>query len=659
MLEQIFINFVPEDFPHLEEIKKRLELAGLRYYLPPADDNPVNQHAIVEKIKEIAGSHGCMLCILSNQAVSNSLFIGNIQLMCETARSSRVLIEYLIEDLGNDQSIRLFASQAYQVKRSRQSSEDGTDIIKRINQVIHPPARNVFKFLLRYISGKALIRLFIAVLVLGVGGSILFNVLQPAPSEPNLPTPTPVVMFVPFSGQSQDAGLIVDARSVPDCIPETVPVLEAPFLFHPATILDHQEFSDPAFEHTYDTRKWLFSYMLDDVSSVAVTQTNGVLQMAVAPIGGQALSIGLNSKYLFNLEQLSYLGFRFRLDDYQGRVQDATIFRSAFSMVPGEAVTNLDISINGISQILSNEHDISLGSRWHTVEMLGQPDKHFMDLYLDGKKIRTISFTDDQLVLWRHYGFSMLVSNTSDWVRIQIDEVIFGADRPIPQTIRPEDASYRFTPDTVALHEGFETSALDQALVDGAGFVSQSQGVVSFRIPAGKDNPGIQFRYPGKPISENNYYAARFRFTSPDDNYWANWASLYIGLVNLTFQSQGGFNLYLGSMRQELNFQGHSGSNNVTNAFAYNQNAAPGNWHTLEMIIEPVTAGSLDYTVSYWVDGGLLGRSNLQDSAPFLDASAPLVAVIQINSGSNRQNVFSGDIDDLVIGAISADKIKE
>ena len=151
-----------------------------------------------------------------------------------------------------------------------------------------------------------------------------------------------------------------------------------------------------------------------------------------------------------------------------------------------------------------------------------------------------------------------------------------------------------------------------------------------------------------------------FRFTSPDDNYWANWEAFYIGLENPTFQqSLRGFNLYIGTMRQELNFQGYSGTNEISNAFAYNQNAAPGNWHTLELIIKPPAEGLQTYTVFYWVDGYLLGSSSLEDPVPFLDVNAPLKAVIEINGGSYRQDVFSGEIHDLIIGTIASDKIEE
>jgi hypothetical protein len=251
------------------------------------------------------------------------------------------------------------------------------------------------------------------------------------------------------------------------------------------------------------------------------------------------------------------------------------------------------------------------------------------------------------------------VSNTSDWVRIQIDEIVFGADQPIAQTLLPEDAPYRFTPDTIDVHEDFGSEAFQQAMVFGGEYVSQTGSVLSFLFPPGKNDASIRLQYPGKPVSENNYYAARFRFTSPDDNLWANWGGLYVELENRNFQYPKGFFLMIGTLRRELYFQGFNGMNAGANAQAYNQNAQPGNWHTLEMIIKPPEGGSQGYSVFYWVDGFFLGQGILEDQAQFLGPEAPLLATLNIYSGSYRTDIFSGQIDDLVIGSISSEKIKE
>lgn len=381
--------------------------------------------------------------------------------------------------------------------------------------------------------------------------------------------------------------------------------------------------------------------------------------MAVAPVGDQPVTLELESKYLFNPDQLTYLGYRFRVEDYQGRKQDNTVLKGTFSFISGNTTSNPNIEIIGTTQKLGNSKNVDLGSRWHTIEMVSQEDKQKVSVYLDGMKLWNLSLDDVQLISWERVIISLMAANTTDWIRIQIDEIVFGSDQPLPEARLSEMAPYRFTPDKVDLHEDYSRPDYQPYLVQGSGYVHLSGGVLSFSFPKGKDDQFIRLEMPGKPISEINYYATRFRFTTPDDNAWSNWAGFFIGLTNKAFQTPDGFDLIIGSMRSEYNFQGQYGRNGIVNAFAYNQSAQPGIWHTLEMIIKPPTGSSQQYIIYYWVDGYLLGNGYLDDPTPFLDVNAPLFWIIQINSGNYRQNGLSGEIDDLVIGSIASDRIME
>ena len=143
----------------------------------------------------------------------------------------------------------------------------------------------------------------------GVITSLVFGYIRNVPSGSVHPTPTLVLIYTLFIPQSQDAGLTVDARFVPGNTAVADPETEAPFHYKPKTVLEREDFKDPAFDNSFDGRKWnLNHFMLDDIASMAVTQTNGVLQMAVAPTGNQPVSLTLESKYLFNPEQVPYLG---------------------------------------------------------------------------------------------------------------------------------------------------------------------------------------------------------------------------------------------------------------------------------------------------------------------------------------------------------------
>jgi len=660
MLEQVFINCVLEDTPIAEEIEKRLDLVGISFYVAPTSSSPAVEKELVEKIQAIAAGNGCMVCILSQKAIVNSLFISNIQLMCETARNARVLVNYPLERLENDQNILLFASQAFQVNKSGRIAEDLSRIIHRINQIVHPPAKDILQLFSGIISRRALIRLLLAVAALGVIASVFFNNSQKATPVPVQPTSTPALIFTPFSGQSQNRGLTQDARYVPDYKPDGDPAVAAPFYFKPGAVFEQEDFNDPAFNNSYDQQKWSFSSILNDVSSMAVTQTNGILQLAMAPLVNQNISLVLRMKYLYNRQQVIYLGYRFRLNDYQGKILGNTSLHGHFFDQYTGPESYIDtIQLDGLSQDLIGEASgIALGSRWHTVEMVSQEDRHFVDVFLDGKKIKALSFSDEQLNRWTNYTFAMDITNTTDWVRIQIDKIVFGGDQPLPVALQPEQAPYRFTPDSVDVHEGFSTQGNQQAFGSGAEFVTQSNGVLSFRIPAGKENQVIGFDLPGKPVNEDNYYATRFRFTSPDDNTWADFSYFFLGTHKINPPLGDAGELSIGTFRG-YDFQGHFGSYQAIDIPGFNLNTQAGRWHTLEMLIKPPDGTSQQYTAIYWVDGYLLGKVPIQDPTPFLDTKNPPAPYIQISGGSYRQNIFSGEIDDLVIGTIASDKIKE
>jgi hypothetical protein len=655
MLEQVLINCLAEDLPKVEEIKKRLEMAGILYYVQPAQLSPGIQKEMVEKIQAIAAGHGCMVCILSNKSVSDALFVSNIQLMCETARNERVLVYYSVEQLENDQSIRLFASQVYQVRKKRHDAGEASAVIKRINHILHPGSRNLFELFSGIISRKTLSGLLIAVAVLAAIASMLFNFVRKTPPASVPPTPTAVLLYVPFSGQSQDRGLTEDVRHVPDYQLAGDPAAEAPFHFKPENVFEQEDFNDPLYDHTYNKQKWYFSGSLNDVSSKAVTQTNGVLQLAMAPLANRSISLVLMVKYLFNRQQVTYLGYRFRLEDYQGRVDENTSLHVHFFDHPSSNKIIDTVELNGVARTVMG---FPLGSRWHAVEMVSQEDRHFIDVYLDGEKINTLSYNDEQLNSWMNYMFAMDITNTTDWTRIQIDEVVFGGDQPIPEALQPEQASYRFTPDSVSVHNDFSSPVVQLIFNSGTEFVTQTNGALSFDFPASKDLQVIRLVFPATHINDDNYYATRFRITSPDNNIWADSPYFFLGINKEDPVPGDGDGISIG-LFQGYNFEGHNGGSQGIEIPNYNLSSESGYWHTMEMLIKPPDGSSQEYTAIYWVDGYLVGEVPIQNPMRFLDPNMVLNTYIQISGGRYRQNIYSGEIDDLVIGKIASDKIKE
>jgi len=80
----------------------------------------------------------------------------------------------------------------------------------------------------------------------------------------------------------------------------------------------------------------------------------------------------------------------------------------------------------------------------------------------------------------------------------------------------------------------------------------------------------------------------------------------------------------------------------------------------LEMAVKPPDASLATYSAYFWLDGLLLGKTSLlTDPAPMLDTTANLQLSLEMNSKGPLLGPFSGEIDDLVIGVIAPEKIKE
>jgi hypothetical protein len=662
MPEQVFINCMPEDFPLVEEIKKRLELAGLSYYVAPQTLNAIIQNEIVEKIRNIATTQGCMLCLLSNWAIADSAFVSNIQLMCETVKSKKALVLYSSEQLEDDRAIRLFLPQAHRVKASGQMEADLSRLIQSIRQMIHPPRRNLFQFLSEHFSRQVLVRWSVAALMLGVGGSLLYNLAKPGAKASFTPTPTPVVMLVPFSDQSINAGLDVTSARPPENKPRSDPAVEAPFAYKPAVIVEQDDFDKPAFNGDYDRGKWMvYDNRLEGIPDIFAAQQNGVLNLDVAPVPDRQAYLALDGRYMFNPRQVTYLGMRFRLKAYQGKVQDNTFvdvnFTDQFINIPDLSFFHLD---SLAQELMTDQGSAPLGTRWHAVEIVGRADPRQVDIYLDGKKIETLAFSEFQMKLWMRNTLTLYVSNTTDWIGMQVDQIIYGAEQPLPSMQQPEQAVYHYTPDKVTLHEDFNGALNPQKIQSGNNMITQGGGVLRMSIPPGLEPNGAQLRFPTRPINENNYYATRYRYTSPADNYWDPWASFQIKVLDPTTKWGDGFDMVFVLFRQSSAFGCAFGLGGSLAQFPFGQYQGSQAWHTLELAVQAPEGPGEVYTGYFWADGTLLGIVPMPgDPARLLNPNTPLILNVNLVSQGYHPNVFSVEVDDLVIGSLSNEKIKE
>lgn len=674
MTEKVFINYVPDDIDVARSVKKQLEQVGISCYLPPTETNPVVNLEIVEKIKQIGGDQGCMLFIFSEKASASSVFISNIQLMSEVAGKNRVLIRYQVEDVKNDQQVRLFYSQAHHIINRNDLVNETAQIIRWVNKIteqeMQPVSKNPLRILFQTISKNVIIGLVVAVIFVSVAAAVIYNLINPFASTSVQPTPvvlptltpTPVVMYVPFSGESKDSGLSVDARFVPSYLPEKDPAMEAPFSYKPKYILVQDDFSDPKYENSYNGAIWAVNWGLDEIGSMDVSQMNGILQLAVAPQLERQTELRLDSRLLYTPDQCTYLAYRFRMDDYQGIKQPNTnvIVNAVFQLTKENSLeANFNLIDQSFSGFQTGDSKSTLDSDWHTLEIISQAEKQNIDIYLDGKKVGTRSLNQIQSKSWMNYVFFLSVSNTNDWVRFQLDEIIFGASEPISEKELPEDVPYHFTPSQVDYQENFDTQAYQQFLVNGNSYVKINNGVLEFNIPSGKEDIGIGLEVPISSTSETNYLATRYRYTSPNTDYWSNWGGFTLLLFNPSFQNPEGYSPQIEVTRLDERFAGWSCQSCGLQVNAYIVNSQPSQWHTLEMVMKRSVSNSNQYRIAFWIDGNLLGEDELSDAEKFLNESENLFAAIRINSGRNRHEAFSGEIDNLTTGFLDPTKAQE
>ena len=661
MLGELYINCLLEDLPRLEALLRRLELAQVAVHLPASELSPQTQAGMVETIRQVAASGGGMVCVLTGRAMQDSLFISNIQLMCESTRSRKALIFFPLEKLEDESAIRLFAPQALRVHFTGQAQKDDAAAFRAIRQVLQPSRPGLFAFLSGHFARATLLRLLIAALVLGVGAAVVSNAFAKWQAPPPLPTPTPVVMLAPFKGQSLQTGLNVDPGKPPAYKPETDPAVEAPFSQTPAAILEQDTFHDPAFDGDLDHDQWLEDYgQIEGLANAYVRQGDGVLNMQVAPESGRQAFAVLNDKFLINMEQVTYLGMRFRLDPYSGSVQDHTYINARFSLQSIDQPGITLLQFDGIAQTIpGNDEAGDLGTRWHTLEIVRKGsvagDDLSLDIFLDRKKINNVPIGLDLAVRWLQPTFILQAGYTDGWAGLQLDGVVFGADTPIPSRLEPAGAPYHFTPDKVGLHEDFLAPLPAEIVPAGALYVSQVPGAFTFNLPAGMDQIGYTIRFPTRPINENNYYAIRYRFTGTNGNPWEPWDALCIFLKNEAVSNADHFDISFCNFRQSGTFGVSFGTHTGLGQFRSKENVTSNLWHTLEMVISPPSDQADVYHGYFWVDGALLGKCDLDsDPARMLDPAAPLTFNVNLHGNGNRQVPLAAELNDLVIGSLAA-----
>jgi hypothetical protein len=653
----LFINCLPQDQARFEPLRLRLQQAGIPFYLPPPVTSPQIQQEVVETIQQTAISGGGMVCLLSRAALADPAYISNIQWMCENARSRKALIFYPLERLEDTRPIRLFAPQAYQITPRRRPETDLRRLTRAIHAVINPRPAGLSGLLSTQFSARLLRSLFIAALVVGIGAAAAYTSMKAKPTGPVPPTPTPVVMLVPFSGQSAPAGLEVDPGKPPEFVPDVAPEKAAPFAFQPAVSLDRHTFRDITLDGDYDRRAWLvYDNRLEGQTGVYVRQRDGVLNVQLAPEPSRQATSILYTTHLFNLQELSYLGIRFRLNPYQGSVRDGTF---GSGQIVFQTIDTPDFKLLGWNVLDQDTQSNLLETSWHVLELQRLPSLVQTEVYLDGKKIDSLDFTQAGSWRWMRLGISMYISNTDEWTGMQVDEVLLGADEPISSRLEASGAPFHFTPEAVLLHQDFNAPLPVENIQAGAGFVSHAPGTATLRLPVGEEKTGVMLRFPTRPINEANYYATRFRFSSEEGNPWNSWSSFHIKIGDGNKSWDDKFDISFGYFPSSDTFGVSFGIMNGLAQFPFDFAGRPV-WHTLEMVIQPPLVVGGRYVGWFWADGGLIGWRELNaDPSRMLDPQTAYILNMNLASEGSRQTPFSLELDDLVIGTLPPEMISE
>lgn len=653
----LFINCMSQDQPRFEPLRLRLLQAGIPFHLPPPVTSPQVQQEVVETIRQTAISGGGMVCLLSQAALADPAYISNIQWMCENARSRKALIFFPLERLGDNQSIRLFAPQAIQVRPSRRPETDLRRLTRAIHTVLNPRPAGLFGYLSAQFSPRLLRSLLIATLVVGIVSAATHVALNSRPSGPIPPTPTPVVMLPPFSGESITAGLEVDPGNPPEQAPDTAPEKAAPFTFQPAAVISRQTFDEDTYDGDFDRRAWMVAdNRMEGQYGVYARQRDGVLNLQLAPVPGRQVFGTLDSTHLFKLQDLSYLGIRFRLGPYQGTVRDGTYGNGQLQL---QTIDLPQVNLLDWNVLDQGTRSTILGTAWHVLELRRLSTRAQAEVYLDGNKIDNIDFSEAGPFRWMRLVVTLGATNTDNWVGMQIDEVLFGSDEPIPSRLEASGAPFHFTPETILLHQDFNAPLPAENIQAGAGYVSHVAGSASLQVPSGEEKSGVMLRFPTRPIDEINYYAARFRFTSEEGNPWNAWSSFHIKIGDGNKYWEDKFDISFGYFPSSDTFGVSFGIMNGLAQYPFNFAEQP-IWHTFEMIIQPPRTEGGGYVGWFWADGGLLGQTTLRDDpSRLLDPQAAYILNVNLASEGSRQNPFSVELDDLIIGTLPPEMIPE
>jgi len=198
----------------------------------------------------------------------------------------------------------------------------------------------------------------------------------------------------------------------------------------------------------------------------------------------------------------------------------------------------------------------------------------------------------------------------------------------------------------------FDVESLEELITDGHSFVSPLAGTIAFEFPAANDDNNVVLSVPVGPVTETNYFAVKYRFTEAQEDPWSKWGTISIQLNNLAIRGEQGWSTSVSETRDRAEYLLQTGRNKINGWRGSPENYQPGFWHTMEMVIAPATPEADSFILQFWHDGCLVGQQPIEDINDYL-GEHPLRVDFVIQAGSYRQQIFSGEIDDITVGFIA------
>jgi len=645
----VFLNYVPEDQTIAERIRTALNAAQIPVYVPPQNTGKDAILEITSQIETLAKNEGIMLVILSQHAIRDSLFISNIQYLCELTKERMAMLIFQIEDLPEENAVALYSSQAFLLRNGSNIEKDLEKVITRAKRML---GMEGFPLLERFpITQKVTKRVFVWIAILTFLAALV-NYFHPFLGKSN--GATSKITLEPFSGESVEQGLIVDRRFVPEYDYEDDPAAQAPFSYNPVYLFKTLTFYDPQYENLLDgTNAYESSAnQITENDLWILKQSKGVFQISSSAQDNQRRNPTIEFSYYFDPTSTTYIGIRFRMEDYLGWTDVESQMLGRMGISDFHVIT-LNLNKQTMTTYFDPDMVYDLENDWHVVELVFEPDKTLITILLDGVIISSGNYPKELNLRHSQLWISNEMETTTDWVHFYIDEIRYGGNDPIPVAKTADQSAYHFSPDVIYYQNDFDEGLLSESILENAQYINISDGKINFSIPPRLDEeqePELStIALEEIHFSEVNYIALKYRYLQEADEC----ANLGIIIRNKLY-----FNLVNSYIEGTIEGCGSTffenvGRNHMSRLIGTEENQQLNYWHNLELIIIPSHNDENNYRVQLWADAKLVHDYGTDDPQ-YLTGPEQLTSInFSVFGGFTADSYAQAEIDEIRVGYVS------